>query len=190
MLATCAALGVYPAQAQDAVPATAAANEARPSETADEVIVRGKRLAEFRVEVQLARERAYAIFNEINSTDDFDVTCREEMRTGTRLERTVCAARFEGRVSRRAAQDYLATMRWICSGTADCLFDPGYAGYGKAAAMATESEAPMQRARLNEEIHRLASTDVRFGQAILDFYEASLKYHEERKALRSREGNR
>jgi hypothetical protein len=86
------------------------------TESPEEIVVRGKRLAEFRVEVQLARERAYAIFNEINSTDDFDISCDSQMRTGTRVGRDVCAARFEGRISSRAAKDYLAAMRLVCNG--------------------------------------------------------------------------
>jgi hypothetical protein len=158
-------------------------------ETPDEVIVRARRLAEFRVEVQLARERAYAIFNEINSTDDFDITCELGPRTGTRVGRQVCAARFEGRISSRAAKDYLATMRWLCGGelglTQDCIFGP-QSGQGMAAARAAESEAPIQRDRLEQEIHRLARTDLRFGQAILDFYDASVRYEEERKRSRAR----
>jgi hypothetical protein len=179
------ALSTHAAHVQDT---TAVQSRA---ETPEEIVVRGKRLAAFRLEVQLARERAYAVFNEINSTDDFDIACKSEMRTGTRVNRMVCAARFEGRISRRAAQDYLAALRWICNGpgglTQDCVFNPQTAGYGIAAARGAASEAPIQRDRLNEEIHRLARTDLRFGQAILDFYDASLKYEEERKRPRERE---
>jgi hypothetical protein len=157
-------------------------------ERPEEIVVRGKRLADFRVEVEKARIRAYDIFNEINSTDDFDVSCNLEQRTGTRMERQVCAARFEGRLSRRAAQDYLFAMKDRCGGQLDqdCLFDPNKAGAGLLAAKAVEGEAPRQRALLNEEIHRLARTDLRFGQAILDFYEASVKYEEERNSSRER----
>lgn len=166
------------------------AQTAATAETPEEIVVRGKRLAEFRLEVQFARERAYAIFNEINSSDDFDITCDSEMRTGTRVGREVCVARFEGRISSHAARDWLASIRWNCkkgNTGQDCMFDPDVAGYGLAAAQAVESEAPMQRDRLNAEIHRLARTDMRFGQAILDFYDASLKYEEERKRPRARQ---
>jgi hypothetical protein len=178
------------AQNESAGAGAAARNQERP----EEIIVRGRRLSEFRVEVQLARERAYAVFNEINSTDDFDVTCASEMRTGTRVGRQVCGARFEGRISRRAAQDYLATMKALCPGplglTQDCLFDPGLASRAIAAAKSAESEAPIRRDQLAEEIHRLARTDLRFGQAILDFYDASVRYEEERKRPRERTRDR
>jgi hypothetical protein len=155
-----------------------------PAQAQEEIVVRGKRLADFRVEVELARDRAYAIFNEINSTDDFDIQCVDEPRRGSRMGRKVCAARFEGRISAAAARDYLALMRAICPGegglTQDCLFDPGLASRGMAAARGPESEAPTQRDRLEAEIQRLARTDLRFGQAILDFYDASVRYDEER----------
>jgi hypothetical protein len=106
------------------------------------------------------------------------------------MERRVCAPRFEGRIDRAAAKDYLALMRAICPDleglTQRCLFDPGLASRGIAAARGAESERPMQRARLEEEIWDLARTDLRFGQAILDFYDASVRYDEERNRPRER----
>src|SRR6202008_342487 len=102
-----------------------------PQEAPDEVVVRGRRLTELRVEIEIKRERAYSIFNEINSTDDFDFQCVEELRRGSRMPRRVCAPRFEGRISAAAARDYLATMRAVCPDaeglTHRCLFDPGTA---------------------------------------------------------------
>jgi hypothetical protein len=164
------------------------------TETPEEIVVRGTRLADFRVEVERARVRAYDIFNEVNSTDDFDIVCVDEPRRGSRMGRRVCAARFEGRISANAAKDYLGLMRAICPDveglTQRCLFDPGLASRGIAAARSAENEAPTQRARLEAEIQRLARTDLRFGQAILDFYEASLKYEEERKRSRERKQER
>jgi hypothetical protein len=69
--------------------------------------VRGRRLSELSVDLQIARERAYDLFNDLNSNDDFDVYCHAEGRTGTRLTETVCRAQFENRISARAASEYL-----------------------------------------------------------------------------------
>lgn len=173
-------LGADAAHAQDT-----AAVQSR-TETPEELVVRGKRLADFRVEVDLARERAYAVFNEINSTNDFDIQCVDDVpRRGSRIGRRVCAPRFEGRISSAAAKDYLGMLRAMCPDaeglTQRCLFDPGLASRAIAAARGAESEAPTQRDRLEAEIQRLARTDLRFGQAILDFYDVSLKYEEQRK---------
>ena len=85
-------------------------------------------------------------------------------------------------------------MRAICPDaeglTQRCLFDPGLASRGMAVARSAENEALTQRDRLEAEIQRLARTDLRFGQAILDFYDASVKYEEERKRSRERKRER
>lgn len=175
-------------------PAARDGGDAPSQETPEEIVVRGKRLVAFRLEVELARERAYDLFNEINSNDDFDIQCTAEQRTGTRLGRQVCAARFEGRISSRAGKDYLSALRAVCNQdpgglTQDCMFS-GASSYGIAAAQATESEAPIKRDLLHAEIHRLARENLEFGQAILDFYDTSLKYQEERKRPRGRRRER
>ena len=147
-------------------------------EETEEVVVRGRRLADLRFEVQQAREHAYAIFNEINSSDDFDVHCRDERKYHSRAERRVCRARFEDRISGQAAKEYMATLTWTCPATAGfidtqaCMF--GSEGQAASAnARAVEGQTPSMHDRMNDEILRLAQTDLRFGQAILDFFEAS-----------------
>jgi hypothetical protein len=167
-------------------------SDAQRAEAPEEIVVRGRRLEEFRLEVEKLRVRAYDIFNEINSTDDFDIRCDSETRTGTRLGRQVCVAQFEGRISSRASKDYMAAIKANCVAglTQDCIFDPNIAGYGLVAAKAVEGEAPNKRALLSQELHRLARTDLAFGQAILDYYDAHLKYEEERKRPRERRRER
>jgi hypothetical protein len=188
ILFSIAASGADVAGAQNESAGAGAA--ARSQERPEEIIVRGKRLADLRVEVQLARERAYDIFNEINGTDDFDLECVDERRRGSRIGRRVCAAQFEGRIQEVAAKEYIRTLRALCPDfeglTQRCLTDPGLGSRAAAAARGAASEAPTQRDRLQEEIERLARTDLQFGQAILDFHDASVKYEEERK--RPREG--
>ncbi len=155
-----------------------------PQEKPEEVIVRGRRLTELRVEVELARERAYDIFNEINTDDDFDVRCRKESRPGTNVPTKTCRAQFENRISRAAAQEYLSTLLFTCPGgnglTQDCMFS----NYGQNAisrAQGVESEAPIKRDQMNDEILRLANQDERFAQAIIDWYEANQQYEAARK---------
>jgi hypothetical protein len=162
---------------------------AAPQETPEEVIVRGRRLADFRVEVELARERAYDIFNEINGDDDFDVHCVLEERTGTRMRGQVCRAQFEGRISSRAAKEYMSALKWVCplGVTQDCIFSEASSG-AISRAQGVEGEALNKRKELNQKIVRLANEDPRFGQAILDFYDASLRYEEERERPRERTG--
>jgi hypothetical protein len=168
------------AQSEAAVQERAAASSRR--DTPEEVIVRGRQIGELRVEVQTARELAYAIFNEINSNDDFDVLCRDETRYFSHAKRRVCRARFEGRISSQAAKEYMNTLAARCQPDGEgaiqwqaCMFS-SVGQSAKANAQAVEGQAPGMHDRMNDEILRLARTDLRFGQAILDFFEASQQY--------------
>jgi hypothetical protein len=152
-------------------------------ENPEEVIVRGRRLGELRSDVQLARERAYGIFNEINSSDDFDVYCREEGRTGTRSTDRVCRAQFENRISADAAQEYMSSLSWRCPAGLpgqECMFSD-YSSSAISAAQGIESQALSKREQMKKEILRLANEDDRFAQAIIDWYEANQQYEEARK---------
>jgi hypothetical protein len=159
-----------------------------PQENPEEVIVRGRRLGELRFEIEQARIRAYDIFNEINSDDDFDVYCQDRSRSGTRMPQQVCRARFEDRISSGAGQEYIATLRWRCPDpeglTQDCIFSD-YSSSAISAAQGVEGEAPGKRQRLKQEITRLANENDEFAQAILDWYEANQLYEAERQRRRA-----
>src|SRR5262245_8697415 len=80
----------------------------------DEVIVTGKQLGQLRVAVEKARERAYGIFNEINSNNDFDFQCVDETRTFSHAKQRVCRPRFENRITSAAATEYMAALTATC----------------------------------------------------------------------------
>jgi hypothetical protein len=161
------------------------ADSSRP-ETPEEFVVRGKRLADFRDDLRKARERAYDIFNEINSNDDFDVHCSDESRAGTRVPLQVCRARFESRISASAVREYMATLTGLCPANGVGFIDYQacmFSGYGKEAASRArgiEAEGASQHDLMNDEINRLAQQDPRFGQAIIDFFEANRRFDEAR----------
>jgi hypothetical protein len=156
----------------------------------EEVIVRGRRLTELRFEVEQAQERAYAIFNEINSDDDFDVYCREERKYHSRATQRTCRPQFENRISAEAARAYMAELNWTCQpnqegflDTQACMFSgPGVAA--KATAQGVEGQLPGKRDQMSDEIVRLANQDDRFAQAILDWYEKTETYEAARKRRR------
>ena len=152
----------------------------------EEVIVRGRRLTDLRFEVEQAQERAYAIFNELNSDDDFDVFCRYERRHHSRAKVRLCRAQFEHRISAEAAKEYMAALRWTCQPSTDangfatldtqaCLFS-NTGQSAAAAARAVEGQLPTKHEQMNDEIVRLANEDDRFAQAILDWYEKTQQY--------------
>jgi hypothetical protein len=182
------ALTALSANASNAQSADATSRGAQRAEAPEEVIVRGRQIGELRIAAQDAREHAYAIFNEINSTDDFDVLCKDERKYHSRATKRVCRARFESRISAEAAKEYFATMGWTCQPAAGsalfidtqaCMFSgPGV--NATARARAVEGQAPPLHERMNDEILRLANENEAFAQAILDFYEADRRYKEAR----------
>jgi hypothetical protein len=56
----------------------------------DEVIVRGRRGVELRLEIERAENAIFGRFNDINSDNRFDITCRLEAPIGSRIDRRVC----------------------------------------------------------------------------------------------------
>ena len=178
IFAALATLSAHAADAQDAATTESA------TEAPEEVVVRGKRLVDFRVAVETARMRAYDIFNEINSTNDFDVHCKDEIRHFSRAKQRVCRARFEERISEQAGKDYFDSLLLRCRAdngvTQICMFS----GVGQTAAdraQTDESQKPGLHARMNEEILKLAGENPQFAQAILDFYKVSQEYDAARK---------
>lgn len=61
----------------------------------DEVIVTGdSSLSSLRMEVYMVEEYKYEIFNSLNSTDEFDITCEWRAPLGSRIKRRVCEAGY------------------------------------------------------------------------------------------------
>jgi hypothetical protein len=72
----------------------------------DEVVVRGRRPAQLRLEIERAEDAFYARFNEVNGGDDFDITCRDELQTGSNIPRRVCRAQFEREALADVGKDF------------------------------------------------------------------------------------
>ncbi len=182
-----AVAGSGPALAQSEPAAGERRDAARQQEAPEDVVVRGRRLGELRAEIENARRRAYGIFNDINSNDEFDVYCRKESQPGTNVPRQVCRAQFERRISADAASEYMGTLARNCpvgpGGVLDtqaCMFS-NYGQNAAEAARGIEGQLLGKHEQMNAEILRLANEDERFGQAILDYYEASQQYEAARK---------
>jgi hypothetical protein len=184
ILVSIAALGGAVALAQSESTRRERASDSTPQEAPEEVIVRGRRLAELKLEMEVARERAYGLFNDLNDDDDFDVYCRDEGRTGTRSKQRVCRAQFEDRISASASKGYLSGLMLSCPGgqgvTQDCVFSDD-AQDGISRAQGVENSALSRRDELNQKILHLARNDNAFAQAIVAWYDANRKYDEARK---------
>ena len=69
----------------------------KPSETIEEVIVRGsKSLVKLKHEMYRAEDALYDLFNSLNTDDQFDIHCHEEAPTGSKLKLRVCKANYFG----------------------------------------------------------------------------------------------
>jgi hypothetical protein len=85
-----------------------------PTEELDEVTVEGARLSRMRERIVAAEDRFYALYNELNKNDDYDVHCTNEAPLGTRLKKRICRVEFYS----RAKQEYGASIVSMLGGVA------------------------------------------------------------------------
>ena len=136
---------------------------AQPAEEPEEIIVRGKPLSEFRVEIERARDEMIGIFNDTNENDDTDVRCRYEAPTGTRIPARVCFSAAQDRASASAALDFLR------AGTRST--GKQYRGTALGTTPNTAGEESSALVEFEAEWQRVMSTD-------RHFYDAVIKYRE------------
>ncbi|WP_428102182.1 hypothetical protein [Candidatus Rariloculus sp.] len=81
------------------------------ADVTEEVVVIGTRTrAALRAQVRDAEDRVFALFNELNDDDDYDIHCRIWERTGTLIGRRVCWANFVGKATTNEAT---ATLNFL-----------------------------------------------------------------------------
>ena len=68
-----------------------------------------------RAAIDAAQNRAFALFNELNVDNDYDIVCRRETPTGSYIPVRTCRPRYVDRLETIASQDFLA---------GDGYFDP------------------------------------------------------------------
>jgi hypothetical protein len=149
--------------------------------TADEEItVIGQRsLRLLRLEVQTARERVYGLFNSLNSSDEFDIHCRNAPRTGTRIPQRVCRPQFADNATDHAGTEFLLALQLgNCAGgiTEACL------EAGRSRAQAALSVVSVRDRQLDAEVQRLARDNAEFRRAIAGFQAVERRYEDARRA--------
>jgi len=179
----CVLLGTVPAAAQSGAADAGADRPARESD--EEVVVRGRRLGDFRAELDLARVRVYDVFNEINSDDAFDVSCAYEDSTGSRMRQHVCRPRYETDISTDAASQWRYGLISACGGvTQECIFSES-AQLGMSMAQGAESPQAMMQKRFADELARAIVKSPELQEAILEYQSLESAYQ----AARGRTGN-
>ncbi|HYP79338.1 MAG TPA: hypothetical protein VEQ17_03560 [Steroidobacteraceae bacterium] len=103
------------AAAADAVPEAAAeaaaplktSSRAQPNVELDEVQVISKRLSEMRQDIVKVEDRFFALYNELNTDDDYDVHCESDVPTGTLLAYRTCRTVFYTKAQAAEARYFL-----------------------------------------------------------------------------------
>jgi len=73
----------------------------------DEVVVMSPRsLTTLRRELIAAEDDMYAIFNSLNTDDDYDIICKKEARVGSQFRYRVCKTKIQVDKASEAAKDF------------------------------------------------------------------------------------
>ncbi|HJN97134.1 MAG: hypothetical protein CMQ15_12140 [Gammaproteobacteria bacterium] len=82
-----------------------------PSSTAREIeaitVIAEQTFFTLRVQIEEAEEEVFALFNELNSSDEYDMTCTVEVYTGSHLPQRDCMAAFLRDAISQNVQDYV-----------------------------------------------------------------------------------
>ena len=125
----------------------------------EEVIVRGQTPAALRIQIELAEEAVYDRFNEINSTDEFDIHCEEVAFTGSRMLTRFCQPNFWHATEENIAYETVRLLQ------------------GSAFSMPTgvfRGEAHYKRQQMREEMGQLAREDEEFLDALRHLYSLTI----------------
>jgi len=77
----------------------------------EEITVRGGRtLRDLRLEVEAARQDIIKVYNEVNSNDRNDITCRQERLTGSRMPKTICRSKAQDEADALAGREFLRAL--------------------------------------------------------------------------------
>lgn len=127
-----------------------------------EIIVNAERPARLVLdEAHAAQELAFSLFNELNSTDEFDISCREYTPTSTKLPVRVCEPRYFKTAQTQYAQDLIQI---------GAIQPPSERALWQELAPKTE--------QLNREMRELALEHPQLAEALLLYNEKLQEYEE------------
>jgi hypothetical protein len=150
----------------------------------DDIIVKGGSiLSSLRMEIVRVEDLKFEIFNSLNSTDDFDITCEWRAPTGSIIRRRFCEAGYLKKARAEDAYrliDHIDHMDGIASVSGDKgIYDiKGFLPRPKhqlTVEFADKTEA------LNKEMVELGSKHPSLAKAMIDDYELKQRYLVERR---------
>lgn len=156
-----------------------AAIEAAAQEPIEEIDVTGKRSSmQLRMEIERLEEGMFDLFNELNSSDDFDVACHKIKHTGTLIPTWECEPAYLTRARTQNAQDALRICGMSPEELRYCLKDD--------AELMFENRAKTEQ--LNAEIRQLALEHPELAKAMLELDAKKRSLVEREQRLREERG--
>ena len=158
------------------------------TETPEEItIVGGRPLSEYRLEVEEARLELVDVYNEANSSDANDVTCRNERVTGTRMPQRVCRSKAQSDAEASASMNFLRSLTHSAGNFRSATAPGGpqlNASIGAAAAQSSaEVLSAESRAAIEAELETLKKENRQVYRAVVKYLELEDEYNRARGAV-------
>ena len=152
----------------------------------EEITVVGQRsLLSMRYQIRREEDNLYKLFNELNSTDEFDIKCRNVTRNSY-IPRRECEPKFFTKARQANAIMGLADMRDSLSAAAESGNSDAAAGVNETLMergidlLESDSELALQEGKtfeaLNEEIFRIAIENLDYLESLLRIDELKNEY--------------
>jgi hypothetical protein len=142
-----------------------------PEDIEEIVVIGGKTLSQWRLELEQAHDDLLMRFNEANEGKDTDVRCRDEAPTGSRIPQRVCWSTAQDRATASAARRFLNALTFGAGSAAEGA-ETGI-GSAQIAQKAGESAA----AQFQEEWKRVLGADPRFAEAVAEYAELEAEFN-------------
>ena len=137
-----------------------ASREDNANRNLEEIIVTAPRsLSSLRAEIDQVQDRAFALFNELNIDNDYDIVCRRETPLGSHIPQRVCRSRYVDRLEAEAGQEFFFGGEFI-DPTADIMYHEDI---------------------MKQKLASLAQEHPDFHKALEEFYQLKTAYEEERR---------
>ncbi len=144
-------------------PSSAMAMEASAAETPEEVIVTGRQTRrQLQVRIELAQDRMFGLFNELNDDDRYDIKCTVDTVTGSLISQRVCRPEFLRKTIELNARAFLAGIQGAVTE------DGGTLGSSAAYAPVPQAEINYRYPILREKMSALVEQNSDFAAAVAE----------------------
>jgi hypothetical protein len=141
------------------------AMEAPAGEAPEEIIVTGRQtLSQLQVKIELAQDRMFGLFNELNDDDRYDIYCAEETRTGTRISQRVCLPAFLRLAIELNARAFIGSVQGATA-------EDGASGATSVHSASPQAEITYRYPILKQKLSALVEQNAEFAKAVAEHQE-------------------